>query len=179
MRGNFPMFHEIVAAYDVAMAGMTPEIRGQAESWYCDANNFAHSLCNVRTDWSLETAACVISALSPRERWEANKAKAMLFAMRQPIRGLSANYLRAMQAEKLGLAALRGCKTNAFARAIMGDSSAVVIDTWMLKAINRRTVTEKQYSTCELAVDAVARKYGMTSRDCQAAIWIVTRGSHK
>ena len=79
----------------------------------------------------------------------------------------------------LGYDALKGAKTNAFARAIAGDENAVVIDVWMLRAvgIEKKSPTQSQYKELADAVTKVATKFGMTPRAMQALIWIVVRGS--
>jgi hypothetical protein len=78
-----------------------------------------------------------------------------------------------------GFDALKGQKTNAFAKAIAGNEDAVVIDVWMLRAlgIEKKTPTQGQYKVMADAVTTVATKYGMTPRAMQALIWIVVRGS--
>lgn len=177
MRVPFPSTDTIFEAYHDRLSRADSVILEAGRTWYNSANLFAHHLCDIRTDWSLSTACGVISALSPRERWESNKAKALAFATGQPIRGLGANLRRAQAVEARGLSALTGLKTAAFARAILGDPNAIVIDTWMLKPIGRKSVTNKQYKLCERALFAVAELHLMHPRDAQAAIWIVERGS--
>ena len=168
---------DMVGKYSEVLSRITPEVRASAESWYSGATTFAHGLCAIRTDWNLATAASVISALSPRERWESNKAKALAFAMGAPIRGLGRNIRRAELASRIGYDALTGPKTFEFARAIAGDSEAVVIDTWMLKVLGRKSCTRKQYHQIATAVAITARNFDMTPREAQAAIWIIVRGS--
>ena len=177
MKRDFPSFQTITTAYHERIMAASAEILDMGRTWYNGANLFAHRLCDIRPDWSLSTACGIISALSPRERWESNKAKALAFAMRQPIRGLGANIRRAQAVELNGLYALTAPKTANFARAILGHSDAVVIDTWMLKPIGRKAVTPIQYRLCADALRAVAELHLMHPRDAQAAIWIVERGS--
>ena len=79
----------------------------------------------------------------------------------------------------LGFDALKGLKTNNFAKAIAGNENAVVIDVWMLRAlgIEKKTPTQSQYKQMADAVTEVATLHGMTPRAMQALIWIVVRGS--
>jgi acid phosphatase family membrane protein YuiD len=79
----------------------------------------------------------------------------------------------------LGFGALKGLKTNAFAKAIAGDEQAVVIDVWMLRAvgIEKKTPSQSQYNELVAAVKKTAFEYGMTPRAMQALIWIMVRGS--
>ena len=175
----FPSVDDMASAFRACMAQATEDIRVTGEAWYREANAVAHRLCDIRTTWSLEISASVISALSPREKWHSNIAKSIAFAEGKPIRGLGANIRRAYYAERLGFAALKGRKTAAFARAVAGDTNAIVIDTWMLKAsgCGRKSVTVKQYDAVALALAIVAKEVGMTPAATQAAIWIVARGA--
>ena len=86
-----------------------------------------------------------------------------------------------MSSVTLGFNALKGLKTNAFARAIAGDKDAVVIDTWMIKAAGMESskgVNKKEYKELSLAVTEVANIVKLTPRTTQALIWIIARGSH-
>jgi len=77
-----------------------------------------------------------------------------------------------------GFDALKGLKTNAFARAIAGDTDAVVIDVWMMRAAGMETDSPNkgQYLALSEAVREVASQFGITPRTAQALIWIITRG---
>jgi hypothetical protein len=79
----------------------------------------------------------------------------------------------------MGFSALKGMKTNAFAKAIAGDEQAVVIDVWMLRAvgIEKKTPSQSGYAELVSAVKSAAFSVGMTPRSAQALIWIIIRGS--
>jgi len=79
----------------------------------------------------------------------------------------------------LGYDALKGPKTNAFARAIAGDENAVVVDVWMMRAAGceNDSPNKKQYSEVSQAISDIAERFAMTPRACQALIWILVRGS--
>jgi thermostable 8-oxoguanine DNA glycosylase len=150
----------------------------QASKWYVDAEKVAHEVArNLET--SLENGASVVSAFSPRERWTTNVAKAIAFSLGEKPVGLSNNLRMAENAKFIGYDALKGMKTNAFAKAIAGDEQAVVIDVWMLRAvgIEKKTPNQSQYNELANAVKKTAFDYGMTPRAMQALIWIVVRGS--
>ena len=150
----------------------------QASKWYIDAEKVAHEVArNLGT--SLENGASVVSAFSPRERWTTNVAKAIAFSLGEKPVGLSNNLRMAENAKTIGYEALKGMKTNAFAKAIAGDENAVVIDVWMLRAvgIEKKSPTQSQYNELAQAVTKTAAKFGMTPRAMQALIWIIVRGS--
>jgi hypothetical protein len=151
----------------------------QASKWYLDAETIAREVA-TNLGVSLEIGATVVSAFSPRERWARNVSNAITFSLGEEVRGVLGNNIRMAEAGlELGYDALKGQKTNAFARAIAGDENAVVIDVWMLRAlgIEKKSPTQSQYKVMADAVTAVATKYGMTPRAMQALIWIVVRGS--
>ena len=150
----------------------------QASKWYIDAERVAEEVArNLGT--TLEVGATVVSAFSPRERWARNVVNAIKFSLGEEVTALGNNIRMANAGMTLGYDALKGMKTNAFARAIAGDENAVVIDVWMLRAlgIEKKTPTQSQYKEMASAVTAVATLHGMTPRAMQALIWIVVRGS--
>ena len=149
----------------------------QASKWYVDAERIAEKVAeNLGT--TLEVGATVVSAFSPRERWSVNVARAIAFSLGQNVTCLKNNIVMANNALTMGFNALKGMKTNAFAKAIAGDEQAVVIDVWMLRAvgIEKKTPNQSGYNELANAVKTVAFEFGMTPRSMQALIWIVIRG---
>jgi hypothetical protein len=130
-------------------------------------------------DVSLEVGACIVSAFSPRERWTANVAKAISFSLGEHITGLANNLLMAQNSIVMGYGALKGPKTNAFARAIAGNQSAVVVDVWMMRACGspKASPSKSEYAEISEALIHAAESVGLTPRTCQALIWILVRGS--
>jgi hypothetical protein len=166
------------AAYSGIVKNATFGQVEQASKWYVDAEKVAHEVAR-NLDTYLEVGASVVSAFSPRERWTTNVAKAVSFSLGNDVPGFKNNMVMANNALTLGFAALKGMKTNAFAKAIAGDEQAVVIDVWMLRAvgIEKKTPNQSQYNELVEAVKKTAFEYGMTPRAMQALIWIVVRGS--
>ncbi len=150
----------------------------QASKWYVDAERIAEQVAR-NLDTTLEVGATVVSAFSPRERWSVNVARAIQFSLGEPVTCLKNNIVMANNALTMGFSALKGMKTNAFAKAIAGDEQAVVIDVWMLRAvgIEKKTPSQSGYNELVEAVKRVAFEFGMTPRSMQALIWIVIRGS--
>ncbi len=151
----------------------------QASVWYFEAQEVAEDVAEI-LHTSLEVGASIVAAFSPRERWATNVAKSYAFANGKPVSGLSNNLKMANDSLSLGFDALKGLKTNAFARAIAGDSNAVVIDVWMMRAANMDTDSpnKSQYLALSDAVRKVASDHGITPRTAQALIWIIVRGNH-
>lgn len=149
----------------------------QASVWYRDAEEVAEEVArNLST--SLDVGASIVAAFSPRERWSTNVAKAISFSLGNKPAGLQNNLKMAESSLTLAFDALNGLKTNAFARAIAGDSDAVVIDVWMCRAANLDTDSPNvgQYRMLSDAIRIVAREFGLTPRTVQALIWIIIRG---
>jgi hypothetical protein len=152
----------------------------QASKWYIDAERVAEEVAR-NLDVTLEVGATIVSAFSPRERWARNVTNAIKFSLGENVIALGNNIRMAKAAFDNGFDALKGQKTNAFAKAIAGNEDAVVIDVWMLRAlgIEKKTPTQAQYKVMADAVTTVATKHGMTPRAMQALIWIVIRGSNQ
>ena len=168
-------------AYDNYLALVLESTFGQVEQaavWYMEAEKVAQEVAE-NLEASLEVGASVVSAFSPRERWTSNVAKAISFSLGEKVTGLSNNLKMAQGSLTLGFDALKGQKTNAFARAIAGDENAVVIDVWMMRAagMEKDSPNKTEYAELSEAVRRIADKFAMTPRTAQALIWILVRGS--
>ena len=162
---------------DILMTATARQIE-EASTWYRDAEEVAEEVArNLNT--TLEVGASVVSSFSPRERWATNVAKAISFSLGHEVRGLPNNLKMAQASLELGFDALKGAKTNAFARAIAGDPDAVVIDVWMMRAAQMQSdaPNQSQYIELSKAITIVAKEFGLTPRTAQALVWIIVRGS--
>jgi hypothetical protein len=77
------------------------------------------------------------------------------------------------------LSVLRGPKTRAFYRAMTGDTSAGVVDVWMVRAMGldpKKSLTPSQYAVCDEALQAAAAEVGLPTTTFQAIVWTVVRG---
>jgi hypothetical protein len=149
-----------------------------ATEWYRDGEDLCHDLARIG-DTTLEVAASVVGALSARERWSSNVSKAYAFFYGRQIRGLSNSLLCANMATVLGFDALKGQKTNAFARALAGDDEAIVVDVWMMRAAGfaKDSPNKTDYAEISEAIQNIAKAKGLSPRTTQALIWILVRGS--
>lgn len=168
-----------VATFANLIMRATPNQIELASVWYFDAQSVAREVATNMT-LDLDRAACIVSAFSPRERWSVNVRKALQYSIGQIPSGLTNNVAMADASLVYGFDALKGLKTNAFARAIAGDTNAVVIDVWMCRAANLGTDSpnKTQYNFLADAVRDAAQLFGLSPRTAQALIWIIVRGDH-
>jgi hypothetical protein len=151
--------------------------------WYDEAGSLAASLA-VHVDGSIERAASVISALSPRTSWDRNVAGATALLVSGPkaardLGCIGANVERARASRDLGFAGLgNGPKTNAFARNIAGDRESVTVDVWACRVADLDETLLGRKGAYDMVADAyraAARRRGVDPATMQATTWIVAR----
>ena len=151
-----------------------------ARAWYVEANAFAERLTVIRPEWSMEVAASVVSAFSPRVTWSHNKAKALQYAQGITPKGLRSHVVAADRCVVEGFNGLKGPKTNAFARAIAGQPDAVVVDVWMCRAagLGKDAPNLTEYRAIADAIRSIAATptVCMAPATLQALLWIIVRG---
>lgn len=181
----------------LAQADASTMARGA--SWYPDAFREASAMSEA-SGFNVETCAAVISHLSPQTRWEDNVRHAWHTLTNdegtRPSACLGDCHARALRAmhspTPLETFGKRALKTKAFARAILGDTDAVVIDTWAVRAaladgrgfrdgtvddmskILRRTGVYDQVADAYRTAAASVR---LPATALQAIVWGVIRGS--
>lgn len=156
--------------------------RAMGREWY-DA---AHERCAAIAGPHLpvETVARVMAILSPRCFWQTcvtwTEAVVQAYLAGHPVPAVSTGANRSKAWRELhGEAALSGPKIDAFARAILGDHTAVVIDSWTLRTVGLSPVvkvTPKRQRWITAAYTEAAEKVGETPRDMQAILWCAVRG---
>ena len=137
-----------------------------------------------------EHAAAVVAHLSPRTSWGRNVSGAVamvvggeLAARREGCMG--ANIARAAAALRstTPLDTLCGPKTNAFARNLLGDRTAVTVDVWAARIALGTVVSDPETTLSKVGVYAAvahcfrlaARRAGVDPTTMQATTWIVAR----
>ncbi len=90
----------------------------------------------------------------------------------KPIEGLMKTLLPAVNLARAG-EELNGRKVDNFAKALLGDPDAVVVDRWMMRAFGYKkdVPTMGQYDVIEHAVREIAKREKMEPRQVQAALW--------
>lgn len=172
----------ILATYDRA----TVADREAGARWYEVARNEARDLAMNPTVGSLEYAAAILSAYSPRTTWDRNRKAARHFATTGTKYGpaMATNHERAVRAlaSTSPIAELRGPKVTRFARNIIGDETAVTVDVWAARiALGHRPDLDKViartgvYDALERAYQIAAERRGETPARMQAITWVVAR----
>lgn len=177
------MVARIIAVYD----GATPEERAAGEAWYPHAG---HVVATIAHSTGIDPARVThaLAALSPRNpwRWNVFDCYAYCFASREGLPMPSATTFRRNQQ-----AAWRALhddgqpwltaapKVRAFVAAIMGDPTAVVVDTWAYRvAVGRpplRAVRIPEYQPIADAYGIAAVARGVTPAAMQAVTWIAAQ----
>lgn len=181
----------ILDVYDAA----SPADRSSGMYWYNEANALAWELDHVNP----ARAAAVISALSPRLRWDKNAAYARLaydlkgysideVASYIPALGNSrTKALRMVNGEHWSDVLGKGLKTNAFFDNILNPytSTKVTIDKHAFDIVNgTRTgystvITDKNYRIAADLYATAANIVGIAPLQLQAITWVTWRNMHR
>lgn len=157
----------------------TPRQREQGRAWYTHAQRVLRVLAR-ENEVTLAVSAGVCAALSPRCRWKENIAKTAMMLATGHTYGLPLCLKKARRiiAGERPLDVLSGSKEREFYRALMGDTDAVVVDTWMLRAARFHTdkPTELQYERLADRIRRHAREFGEAPAHYQAIVWAQIRG---
>ena len=166
----------------------TTEQIESGRNWYRNAQTICKTLSG--DDYTPEQVAGVISALSPRNKWERNieDAETVLSAV---IDGLlpehvkvctfNTNKFKAFEIAKGDRTIdITSRKTYAFIRNIAHlDPNRVTVDVWHLRACFGKTIdtglTPKRYDIIEQITLEEAHKVGLEGFEYQAIIWEVVR----
>lgn len=175
--------------------------RTYGAEWYANANREARSLGD-RYGFTVEQAAGVLAALSPRVRWRENLSDAGVVlswcedardgftdgeipanSLRGDCSAFTANILTATACAYVAdpLTVLRGPKQRAFYCNIVGDDQCVTVDVWATRAATRGKLDAPrglgEYRVIERAYQNAARYVGVAPLESRAACWIACRGS--
>lgn len=158
--------------------------------WYKDA----HIFCQSRAEHfgvSEEVVAGVVSALSPRNKWERNlqDADRVLLAHKYnespeaiSVCTFTSNKLKAFDILE-GKPVNWGPKTESFVKNIANlDRDRVTVDVWHWRACfdkmrAPKSLTEKKYRQIEKITIETATNYGLAGFQLQAVVWESIRGS--
>lgn len=151
--------------------------------WYGRAQSAASAMLPADP----ERAAGVIAALSPRCQWRTNLAwAAAVIQAAESGEACPAVHTRTMRAQAWRIAngepaldVLNGPKVRAFYSNIVGDTSAVTVDVWAMRAADpsMEALSARAYALTARAYREAAGIIGVAPRDLQAAVWVHVRGA--
>lgn len=169
------MSKRLLATYE----GSSEADRAAGAAWYAVGKEACQDL-SERYQVSIECAAGVVAALSPRVTWRQNLKLAHAVLSNSYERGAFKANLRKAMAIADGARpedVLRGDKVRAFYFALIGQDT-VVVDVWMLRAVNfARSVTKRAYRAIVEAIKRAAAAVNVAASAFQAIIWVTIRGS--
>jgi len=146
--------------------------------WYLRARCECASI-GARYGYPIINVVLAVAALSPQVAWRHNLALADALASdpnRNP--GHFGHIFQDARAALLHCHAPTGRKRAPFARAILGDPDAAVIDRHMLSAAGDaawRWVTPRRARIASAALAKLARQTGDTIAQTQAILWLVEK----
>lgn len=176
------MRRRVRKAYEAASA----EHAEAGEAWYSQAQAEAARMAS-QYGVTVNTAAGVIAALSPRIQWGHNVrlADQVLAAGGDPELvqggGFKANLHKACRIAKgeRPSAVLGGRKVRSFYANIIGWRHSVTVDTWACQVVGYPpgyAPSKSEYEEISRAYKAVAREYGVSAHEVQAVTWVHIRG---
>lgn len=180
------MYNNMLAYFKMASA----EQIEHGKTWYFQAHDECVKL-SAETGYDLATVCGVVSALSPRCRWELNikYARTLLQTgdVKGAVLGLSVAKAKRIMAGEEIRGVLSGPKTCAFYWNILCPEcdKHSTQDTWMGKAFwglswDGNIRAGAQYDMMHEACDRVAKEHKLLPQQVQAIVWVVIReiGSH-
>lgn len=164
----------------------------EGKAWYLKANLWCEKLA-VNYGISTYKVASVLSALSPRNKWDRNKqdAEAVIQTWRNggspddvSVCTFTSNKLKAFDIlNSVAEIEPKSLKTRAFLLNIAYlDQEAVTIDVWHLRACFDRMIVPKSltptiYGQLQDLTIKLAKERGLRGYEFQAIVWGAVRGS--
>jgi len=150
------------------------------KDWYARAHNSVMGLAN---ELSIEPkrVADVVAITSPRVHVKKNWAMARHYLEHGEALSMTMRNIRISLSHYEKTGQILGPKTSAFAKALMLDPSAIVLDVWMARlfGVGEMEVRYKRVRVPLLRrVRAVAGHLGWTPAETQAALWAASMKQH-
>ncbi len=146
--------------------------------WYPRALREIRTVCELE-HWSINAFADILAITSPRVSVRRNVRITLQYMHEQTLLPNVMQGIRASLDFWNEQQTIRGFKTEAFRRAILGDSAAVVLDVHMANAMRcdqKLFATKRGVLKATKRIEATAKLVKLSPRDTQATIWA---GSYK
>lgn len=162
-----------------AMIRARLETGADVRPWYDEVGALLASLAKS-LGRSTADVCDVVAITSPRVSVARNLQLAHVYLTTGDTDGMMPSVRAALQHwEKTG--EIRGPKTRAFSDALQGDTNAVVIDVWMIRALKLpedERLTHKRHAAAAAKVRRIAARCHVSPRDAQALIWESARAAY-
>jgi hypothetical protein len=144
------------------------------KDWYSRAQREIRTVCSLE-NWSINRFVDVLAITSPRVSVRRNVRTTLNYLANDSL------FANVMYGTRAALEfwnsenVIRGPKTEAFRRALLGDKSAVVLDVHMSYAFQVDQLNFGRKSTfrnCVRRIQNVANDLHLSPRDCQACVWV-------
>ncbi len=141
--------------------------------WYPQAQKEIETVCKLER-WNVEYFTGLIAACSPRVSVRRSIRQALLFQAQKQYFNNFPSTIRVCVDKWGSQGVLSGQKIEAFRKALLGDESAIVVDTHICKAfrIDQKSLARKNVLTA--VCDRIKRLADITKskpRDTQAMLW--------
>lgn len=145
----------------------------RGRTWYDEATISVKAYAD-RKGFTHKRVADILAILSPRVSVKHSITLTMRYLEEGTTQGMMLGRIRALQKyERTG--EFFGPKVTAFSKALQGDTTVVVVDTWMLKAFGDVKPTPKVHKSITKSVRMIATKLQWQPAETQAAIWVSMR----
>jgi hypothetical protein len=148
------------------------------QHWYTRAQAEIEQICEAE-GWNPQEFTEILALLSPRCAVRRNIRVALQYMTHGEFFVDTIKSVRRSVEVYRHSGEIRGKKTGPFAQALLGDGSAIVLDTWMAKAllcceINPTSNSFQRVKTRQAANDVVrhvAARFSISPAQAQACIW--------
>jgi len=155
-------------------------------NWYKKANRICRSLAETH-DLPVYKVVGILSALSPRNRWERNILdceSVIIHGINASVCTFNANKEKAVKILDCGdeselFSLLNGRKVQSFYNNILKPKkvSTVTVDVWAMRSVGLdRAPNKGLYDSVERAYTELGELLGILPHEAQAVIWGVVRG---
>jgi len=143
--------------------------------WYEKAFDEISIVCGLE-GWDVSQFTARLAILSPRVSIRRNCRAAFLFQSAGVFFDNTPKSVRQslLSYEKTGSFSKRARKVESFNRALLGDQSAIVLDTWVAKALKvdqRSFGSQRGYNAACGIICKLSKRIGIPPRNFQAALW--------
>lgn len=145
----------------------------QGMGWYANAKAEIETICRLE-GWDADKFTAILAVTSPRVSVRRNIRITLHYMRTGEIMPGVIRSVRQSVATWESTGQIKGKKTSSFYRALRGDYSAIVLDTWMAKCLNvdqKLFSTKGNYSYYSGIVAGIAKILGIENADCQACLW--------